>query len=187
MEANYLSSTIKQMEYYKQLGEKSFTQVEDEQLFWKYNPESNSIAMIVQHLSGNMLSRWTDFLSSDGEKTWRNRDAEFENIVTTKSEMIKLWNEGWKVFLETLKSLNENDLEKIVYIRNQGHTVLEAINRQLAHYPYHIGQIVFIGKMCAAHWRSLSIPKGDSTQYNQEKFAKPKSIIHFTDEMKSDK
>lgn len=187
MEANYLSSTFKQMEYYKQLGEKTFAQVEDEQLFWQYNPESNSIAMIVQHLSGNMLSRWTDFLNSDGEKNWRNRDAEFENIFTNKSEMIKLWNEGWNVFLETLKSLNENDLEKIVYIRNQGHTVLEAINRQLAHYPYHIGQIVFIGKMCAAHWQSLSIPKGDSAHYNHEKFAKPKSLTHFTDEMKSDK
>ncbi len=129
-----------------------------------------------------MLSRWTDFLTTDGEKDWRNRDAEFENDITSKQEMIDKWNEGWNVFLETLKSLKSEDLEKIIYIRNQGHTVLEAINRQLAHYPYHVGQIVFIGKMCAEHWDSLSIPKGKSNTYNAEKFSKPKERGHFTDE-----
>lgn len=131
------------------------------------------------------MSRWTDFLTTDGEKEWRNRDAEFENDITSQDEIMDKWNEGWGVFLNTLRSLNENDLEKIIYIRNQGHTVLEAINRQLAHYPYHIGQIVFIGKMCAEQWNSLSIPKGNSKQYNADKFSKPKEKTHFTDEFLS--
>ncbi len=179
---NYLESVIKQFEYYKMMGEKTFTQIPDEKLFWQYNNDSNSIATIVKHLRGNMLSRWTDFLTTDGEKEWRNRDAEFENDITTKQELIEKWNEGWNVFLETLKSLNDADLEKIIYIRNQGHTVLEAINRQLAHYPYHIGQIVFIGKMCADQWTSLSIPKGNSNQFNAVKFSKPKEKRHYTDE-----
>jgi len=139
----------------------------------------------VKHLWGNMMSRWTDFLTTDGEKEWRNRDAEFENDITSQDEIMDKWNEGWGVFLNTLRSLNENDLEKIIYIRNQGHTVLEAINRQLAHYPYHIGQIVFIGKMCAEQWNSLSIPKGNSKQYNADKFSKPKEKTHFTDEFLS--
>ena len=182
MNTNYLESVIKQFEYYKLLGDKTFAQIPDEKLFWQYNEDSNSIATIVKHLWGNMLSRWTDFLTTDGEKEWRNRDAEFENDIATKQEIIEKWNEGWKVFLETLNSLKEEDLEKIIFIRNQGHTVLEAINRQLAHYPYHVGQIVFIGKMSAENWDSLSIPKGNSTQYNSVKFSKPKERGHFTDE-----
>ncbi len=182
MNTNYLESVIKQFEYYKMLGDKTFAQIPDDKVFWQYNEDSNSIATIVKHLWGNMLSRWTDFLTTDGEKEWRNRDAEFENDIATKQEMIDKWNEGWKVFLDTLKSLKKEDLEKIIYIRNQGHTVLEAINRQLAHYPYHIGQIVFIGKMCAGGWASLSIPKGNSQQYNADKFSKPKEKGHFTDE-----
>lgn len=187
MKTNYLESVIKQFEYYKLLGEKTFAQIPDDRLFWQYNEDSNSIATIVKHLSGNMLSRWTDFLTTDGEKEWRNRDAEFENDISTKHEMLEKWNEGWNVFLNTLKSLKDEDLEKIVYIRNQGHTVLEAINRQLAHYPYHIGQIVFIGKMCADKWDSLSIPKGNSKQFNADKFSQSKHKAHFTDEYLTDK
>jgi hypothetical protein len=164
------------------LGEKTFAQISDEKLFWQYNEDCNSIATIVKHLSGNMLSRWTDFLTTDGEKASRNREAEFENDLTTKEEMIEKWNAGWKVFLDTLRSLKDSDLDKIIYIRNQGHTVLEAINRQLAHYPYHIGQIVFLGKMSAEHWTSLSIPRGKSNSFNEEKFSKPKEKVHFTDE-----
>lgn len=182
MNSNYLESVIKQFEYYKLLGEKTFAQIREDQLFWTYNEDSNSIATIVKHLGGNMLSRWTDFLNSDGEKEWRDRDAEFENDILSKQEMIEKWDEAWKVFLDTLKSLKEEDLDKIIYIRNQGHTVLEAINRQLAHYPYHIGQIVFIGKMCAEQWHSLSIPKGNSKQFNVDKFAKEKARGHFTDD-----
>lgn len=182
METNYLESVIKQFEYYKLLGDKTFIQLPDEKCYWQYNEDSNSIGTIVNHLWGNMLSRWTDFLTTDGEKEWRNREAEFENDFATKLEMIEKWNEGWEVFLGTLKSLKAEDLNKIIYIRNQGHTVLEAINRQLAHYPYHIGQIVFIGKMCAKKWESLSIPKGNSNRYNADKFSKPKERGHFTDE-----
>lgn len=182
MSSGYLESVIKQFEYYTMLGEKTFEQIPEERLFVQYNENSNSIASIVKHLWGNMVSRWTDFLSTDGEKEWRNRDAEFENDISTKAEMLEKWNEGWTVFLQTLSSLKEEDLNKIIYIRNQGHTVLEAINRQLAHYPYHVGQIVLIGKMYAAQWQPLSIPKGNSRQFNSEKFSKPKSRTHFTDE-----
>lgn len=183
MDINYLESAKKQFEYYKMLGDKTFSQIPDEKLFWKYNDESNNIAIIVKHMSGNMLSRWTDFLNSDGEKEWRQRDAEFENDIKTKEELIQKWNEGWNCLFEALNSLKEEDLLKTIYIRNQGHSVTEAINRQLAHYPYHVGQIVFIGKMiCNEKWTSLSIPKGNSSNYNAEKFSKEKHTEHFSDE-----
>lgn len=183
MTNDYLSSAIKQLEYYKLLGEKTFDQLTESQLFWQYNQESNSIATIVKHLWGNMLSRWTDFLTSDGEKEWRNRDAEFTNDITTKAEMLEKWQQGWNCLFSTLNSLTMEDLTKEVFIRNQGHSVTEAINRQLAHYPYHIGQIVFIGKMlCDANWTSLSIPKEGSNHYNEQKFAQPEQKQHFTEE-----
>lgn len=187
MNLNYLESVLVQFEYYKLLAEKSMQQIPEEKLFFQFNQNSNSIALIVQHLHGNMLSRWTDFLTSDGEKDWRNRDTEFEIHISSKAELLQKWNEGWKVFLDTLSSLNQNDLGKTVYIRNQGHTVLEAINRQLAHYSYHIGQIVFIGKMLTNSWISLSIPKGDSQKYNQDKFSKEKHQEHFTKEFLQNK
>jgi hypothetical protein len=186
MKQDYLQSVLKQFEYYKLVSEKTFAQMPDDKLFWQYNEDSNSVATIVKHLWGNMVSRWTDFLTADGEKDWRNRDAEFENDISTRQEMLEKWDTGWKVFLDAVKSLNEDDLEKIVYIRNQGHTVMEAINRQLAHYSYHVGQIVFIGKMCADKWNSLSIPKGASSQYNADKFSKPARHQHFTDEFLND-
>jgi hypothetical protein len=177
---NYLLSTIKLFEYYKMLGEKSIEQIPEEKLFWQYNEESNSVVTVVKHLSGNMLSRWTEFLTTDGEKEWRDRDHEFINDINTKEELMELWNMGWKCFLDALIALEAEDLEKIIYIRNQGHTVIEAINRQLAHYPYHIGQIVFIGKMvCNNQWLSLSIPRGNSQNYNENKFAQPKKKGQF--------
>jgi hypothetical protein len=183
MNTTYLESVKKQFEYYKMLGDKTIDQLPDDKLYWQYNDESNSIAIIVKHLSGNMLSRWTDFLTSDGEKEWRHRDEEFENDIKNKTELIKKWNDGWNCFFNTLSALQEADLSKITYIRNEGHTVLEAINRQLAHYPYHIGQMVFIGKMiCNEKWVSLSIPKGNSNTYNAEKFSKEKHKEHFTEE-----
>lgn len=180
---DFLSSVIKQFEYYKMLGEKTFSQLSDDQLFWQYNEESNSIAIIVKHLSGNMLSRWTDFLTTDGEKEWRDRDSEFGKDIKDRVELISKWNEGWDCLFKALNSLNQDNFNTIIYIRNQGHTVVEAINRQLAHYPYHIGQIVFIGKMVMdGKWKSLSIPRGKSDSYNAEKFSKHKSKEHFTDE-----
>lgn len=183
MKTNYLESVIKQLEYYKMLGDKTIELLPEDKLFWQYNDESNSIAIIVKHLSGNMLSRWTDFLTSDGEKDWRNRDAEFENNLKNKEALIQSWNNGWNCFFKALHLLNEEDLSRIIYIRNQGHTVLEAINRQLAHYPYHVGQIVFLGKMiCNEKWVSLSIPRGKSNDFNKDKFSKEKHKAHFTDE-----
>jgi Protein of unknown function (DUF1572) len=178
-----LTSATTQFQYYKLLGEKTFAQLTDDQLFWQYNEESNSIATIVKHLTGNMLSRWTDFLTTDGEKENRNRESEFENDIKTREELLEIWNKGWQCLFDALASITENDLEREIFIRNQGHTVLEAINRQLAHYPYHVGQIVFIGKMlCDTNWYSLSIPKGNSQKYNEEKFSKSKHTEHFTNE-----
>jgi hypothetical protein len=183
MQNDYLESIKKQFAYYRLLGEQTMAQLNDEQLFWQPNSASNSIAIIVQHLHGNMLSRWTDFLNSDGEKTWRNRDAEFEPEINSRADLLKLWQEGWNCFFAAIENLNEDDLSKTIYIRNQGHSVTEAINRQLAHYPYHIGQIVFIGKiLCDENWRSLSIPKGNSQAYNSDKFSQPKHKEHFTNE-----
>jgi len=180
---NFLNSAKKQFHYYKLLGEKTMARLQDNDLFWQYNDDSNSIAMIIQHLWGNMLSRWTDFLTTDGEKEWRKRDLEFEAVITTRQELTNKWNAGWDCLLDALKPLTGEDLQKIIYIRNQGHTVMEAINRQLAHYPYHVGQIVFIAKMIAdSDWQSLSIPKGGSQSFNADKFSKPKSKQHFTDE-----
>jgi hypothetical protein len=181
--SDYLNSVKKQFAYYKLLGEQTMNQLPDEALFWQYNSESNSIALIVKHLWGNMRSRWTDFLTTDGEKEWRNRDEEFENDSETRDQLLTRWNAGWDCLFNALDSLTDEDLQKEIFIRNMGHSVLEAINRQLAHYPYHIGQIVFIGKMiCGETWKSLSIPRGSSQAYNAEKFAQPKRTEHFTDE-----
>ena len=167
MDADFLISAIAQFKVYKNLGEKTIAQLNDIQIGWKYNEESNSIAIIVNHLHGNMISRWTDFLISDGEKEWRKRDQEFENNILDKAELIKIWEEGWKCLFDTLYSLNISDLNKTVLIRNQKLSILDAIHRQLAHYSYHVGQIVFIGKMmCNERWESLSIPKGKSQNYN---------------------
>ena len=183
MTNDYISSIKNQFDYYKMLGEKTFSQLSEEQLFWKFNENSNSIATIVKHLSGNMLSRWTDFFTTDGEKEWRNRDAEFDNDIQNKEGLLNNWEKGWNCLFNIIDNLTIEDLDKIIYIRNQGHSVTEAINRQLAHYPYHIGQIVYIGKMVLDNkWNSLSIPKGNSQNYNKEKFDKPKERLHFTDE-----
>lgn len=185
MEQNaiYLESVKKQFLYYKLLGEKAINQLAEEQLFVALNDDTNSIALIVKHLSGNMLSRWTDFLTTDGEKDFRNRDGEFENNWSTKEEVMAHWDKGWNCFLNSLESLQPEQLNTIIYIRNEGHTVMEAINRQLAHYPYHIGQIVFSAKQLKnGDWESLSIPKNKSQSYNATKFAQEKKRQHFTDE-----
>ncbi|HXB44838.1 MAG TPA: DUF1572 family protein [Puia sp.] len=186
MASDYIESVQKQFEYYKMLGEKAIAQVADfsePKLFWKYNEESNSIATIVKHLWGNMLSRWTDFLTTDGEKKWRNREAEFDNDIDTKEQLLLKWNEGWKCLFDAINPLTAEDLQKEIYIRNMGHTVTEALNRQLAHYSYHVGQIVFLGKMiCDDKWKSLSVPRGGSEKLNAEKFSQPKHKEHFADE-----
>ncbi len=189
MHNNYLDSAKKQFEYYKLLGEKTFAQLNEEQLFWKYNEESNNIATIVKHLTGNMLSRWTDFLTTDGEKETRNREVEFENDVKDKQALMAIWNKGWDCLFSALNSINESNFNTLIYIRNQEHTIVDAVNRQLCHYAYHVGQIVFIGKMVTdTKWTSLSIPRGNSKQYNEEKFSQPKHKGHFSDDyLKKDK
>jgi len=179
----YLTSVKKQMLYYKTVAEKAIDQLEDEQLFISVNKDTNSIATIMNHMVGNMLSRWTDFLTSDGEKEWRTRDAEFENSIITKEELLNNWNKGWDCFFNTINELKPEQLSQIIYIRNEGQTALDAINRQLAHYPYHIGQIVFYAKMLKkTEWNSLSIPKNKSNEYNADKFSKEKTNKHFTDD-----
>lgn len=181
---SYLNSVVKQFKYYKMLGEKAMEQLQDEQLFRQYNEESNSIAILVNHITGNMLSRFTDFLTADGEKPWRNRDAEFTNPFNNKEELMNRWNEGWECLLKTLEQLSDADLERIVYIRNDGHTIIEAINRQLAHYPYHIGQMVFVAKMLKNEdWQTLSIARNKSADYNSRKFSQDKDRRHFTDDL----
>ena len=169
---SYLESINKQFTYYKVLGESTFDQLSEEELFWQPTSESNSIVIIVQHLLGNMLSRWTDFLTSDGEKNWRNRDQEFEPRILTKRQLIEEWNKGWNCLFDALSQLHtEDDLKKVILIRNEPHSIIEAIHRQLAHYPYHVGQIVFLGKMMKnENWISLSIPKNKSEDYNRSKF-----------------
>ena len=180
---DHLESSRKQFLYYKTLADKAMAQLEPEQLFQASNEDTNSIAIIVKHLHGNMMSRWTDFLATDGEKEWRNRDGEFEATIKTKEELMAVWNKGWECFFTTVNALTPEQLDTIIYIRNEGHTVMEAINRQLAHYPYHIGQIVFYAKMLKkSEWNSLSIPKNKSNSYNADKFAKEKSIKNFTDD-----
>lgn len=155
--------------YYKELGDKTFVQLTDEQMFWTPNAESNSAAVIVKHLAGNMLSRWTDFFSEDGEKLWRNRDSEFIDDFKTKAEVLVLWEKGWKCLLDALDQITDENLNATVYIRGEAHTVLDAVLRQLAHYPYHIGQLVYIAKILKNdEWKTLSIPRNQSQQFNVE-------------------
>lgn len=167
MSEEYLKSVRHELAYYKNLGEQTMAQLSDAQLFWQFNEESNSVGVIVQHLSGNMISRWTDFFTSDGEKEDRYRDVEFDQKLSSRIEVMDCWNKGWDCFLSVINSLKEEDLSKEITIRQVRHSVVAAVNRQLAHYPYHIGQMVFIGKMLRdADWHSLSIPKGKSADYN---------------------
>ena len=169
MSLNYLESVKKYFRQQKTLGDKTIEQLTEDNLLWQFNENSNSIAIIVQHLWGNMLSRFTDFLTEDGEKEWRDRDKEFESAIKTKEELVKKWNEGWQCVFNALDGLKEEDLGKTIFIRKEPHEVLEAINRQLAHYSNHVGQIVYIGKMqLNDKWISLSIPKGESKTFNQK-------------------
>ncbi len=164
---NPIESAIQVFKQYKTLAEKAINQVSETELFVPPAPESNSIYLIVKHMSGNMHSRWTDFLTTDGEKPWRNRDSEFESDTMSKAEMMQLWETGWACLFQALSELKPEQLASIVYIRQEPHSVLEAINRQLAHYSYHIGQIVFVAKLFKdKDWQTLSIAKGKSQDFN---------------------
>lgn len=185
MEIDYLQNVRQQFEYYKSVGEKTFAQLDEEDFFWQFNEESNSIAVMVNHLSGSMKSRWTDFLTSDGEKEWRNRDQEFESIIKSKKELFERWKEGWDCLFTALNTVNKENFETQVYIRNQAHSITGAINRQLAHYAYHIGQIAYVARMIkSSDWKSLTIPKGTSAKFNNNKFSKGKHGGHFSDDLK---
>ena len=179
----FIESATKLFRYYKNLGDGTFAQLQDAELFHKASEHENSIANIVFHLSGNMLSRWTDFLTSDGEKESRDRDREFEDVLESREAMMEAWNKGWDCVFAALEQLNPENFHTVVYIRNQGHSVLEAVQRQLAHYASHVGQILVLGKQArGAAWKSLSIPKGESKAYNRKAFGKEKGRGHFTDE-----
>ncbi len=173
MENTIISGIIKQFEYYKTAADKTFDQLSSDDMNWQPNDTSNSISIIVKHMVGNMLSRWTNFLTEDGEKDWRHREQEFVATYTTKNDVLQAWKKGWDCLFDAIQPLKDSDLERIVYIRNEKHSVAEAIFRQLGHYPYHIGQIAYIGKLLKEnHWKSLSIPKGQSEAFNKEKFNK---------------
>jgi Protein of unknown function (DUF1572) len=163
----FIGSAVKRLKYYKELGDKTFTQLNDWDFHYQPNNESNSIAIIIQHMAGNMQSRWTNFLTEDGEKEWRQRDDEFEIHSYSKHQLVEVWEKGWACCLGTLESLKKKDLKKTVTIRQEPLTVIDAINRQLAHYPYHVGQIIHIAKTIKGkNWNNLSIPKGNSAAYN---------------------
>lgn len=171
--SSYFQSAIKRLSYYKELGDKTFEQLTDEDFHFQPNEESNSIAIIIQHVAGNILSRWTDFLTTDGEKEWRNRDVEFEEQHLTKKELTDFWQKGWDCCLDTLNTLTEEDLLKTIYIRSEGLLVVDAINRQLAHYPYHVGQIIYLAKIIKnKDWQNLSIAKNNSEKFNRQMQAK---------------
>ncbi|MFE6166271.1 DUF1572 family protein [Viridibacillus arvi] len=170
---NYLDIVKKRFMEMKKLGDQTFNQLDDEQLYWSNHEESNSIAVIVKHVGGNMVSRWSDFLSTDGEKPTRNRDLEFDDSYLPREELIRIWEHGWQILFTTLADLTEQDLLKKVKIRGEDHLVMAAIERQVSHYSYHVGQIVYIGKLLkTSEWQSLSIPKGQSDQFNDQMFKK---------------
>jgi hypothetical protein len=163
---SYLKDSLAVFRQYKGLGERAMKQVTDEQLSMALDAEMDSIAQVVKHLGGNMRSRWTDFLTTDGEKADRNRDCEFESPPTSREEIMQVWNEGWALVFAALEPLSEADLCTTITIRGEAHSVMQAVNRQIAHYAYHIGQIVLIAKYFAADgWKSLTVPRGKSQEF----------------------
>ena len=166
---SYLEDSLEIFRHYKRLGDRAMAQIADEQLFASLDAEANSIAIVVKHMAGNMRSRFTDFLTTDGEKPDRNRDSEFEGAATTRGELMGQWENGWAILFSALEPLTDEDMERTVTIRGEAHSVMQTINRQLAHYPHHIGQIVLLAKHFAgSNWKTLSIPKNASAAFNQK-------------------
>ena len=176
---SYVKDSLDLFRYYKKLAERAMTQGSDENLFAVIDSESNSIAIIVKHMAGNMRSRWLDFLTTDGEKPDRNRDTEFEEPPKTRAALMELWERGWKYVFDALEPLTDADLTRTVAIRTEPHSVMQAINRQVAHYSHHIGQIVFLAKHLTAKatgkWDSLSVPRGQSKAFTADVAAGRKS------------
>ncbi|MGB5238358.1 MAG: DUF1572 family protein [Flavobacteriaceae bacterium] len=168
---HYLQNIIREFQRYKSLGDRCFEQLNEPDIHWRLSDENNSIAIIVKHMVGNMLSRWTNFLTDDGEKPWRQRDNEFEAPYSAIAEMIKAWESGWECVFNALNTIDDTNFGEKVLIRDEKHTIPEALNRQLAHYAYHTGQIVWISKnVKGTEWKSLTIPKGKSEDYNRSMF-----------------
>jgi hypothetical protein len=166
---SYLKDSLAVFHYYKRLAERSMEQLSDADLFTEIGPETNSIAIVVKHMAGNMRSRWTDFLTTDGEKSDRNRDSEFEASPQTRAQVLELWEEGWNCLFSALEPLTDEDLARTIYIRGEAHSVMQAINRQVAHYQYHIGQIVLLARHFAGdRWQSLTIPRKGSAEFNRK-------------------
>jgi hypothetical protein len=169
---SYTKDAVDLLRYYRRLGERAIEQCPEDALFTTLDAESNSIAIIVKHMAGNMRSRWTDFLTTDGEKPDRNRDGEFEEAPANKAELLALWESGWRTTLDALEGLTDEDLTRTVTIRTEPHSVMQAINRQIAHYSYHVGQIVFAAKqstaMATGNWTSLSVPRNRSRQFDTD-------------------
>lgn len=181
---NYQSDAIRSFHSYKKLAERALDQLSDDEFFTQIDPESNSIAIIVKHIAGNLNSRWSDFLTSDGEKPDRNRDTEFEVIHDTRDSLMQFWETGWQTLFDSIEPLNENDLARTVTIRSEPHTVVEAINRQLTHYAYHVGQIVFLAKHLRSYdWKALSVPRNRSAEFNLYLAEKQKAGIERTDRL----
>lgn len=166
--AIFLEASLKKFKHQKKLGDKTFAQLDEKDFFYKPSPDSNNIAIIVQHMYGNMMSRWTNFLTEDGEKEWRQRDEEFEDVITKKEEVLNLWEKGWQLVFDTIASLKEDDVVKDVVIRKENLSVCDAVIRQIDHYGYHVGQIVQLGHIIKdADWQTLSIAKGKSKEFNE--------------------
>lgn len=182
--SDYLNSTKKLFEYYYTIGRKAIQQLSDEEIHFSYDPEDNNIATIAKHMIGNMHSRFTNFLVEDGEKAWRNREDEFVDTIHYKAELLEAWDSGWQIVFQAIEDSKEVDMnEQLIYIRNQGHTIIEAFSRQLAHYASHTGQIIYLAKSIkGSEWITLSIAKGKSANYNEQKFNQVKSRGFFADE-----
>lgn len=180
--SNRLSGTKQLFRYYKSLTEKSIEQIEDEQIHKSLDPNQNSIAILMKHLAGNMISRWTNFRTEDGEKPWRNRETEFVDDFKSTKDLMAYWEKGWTTLFDALNSIEDDELNSIIYIRNDGHKLIEAIERHLSHVAYHTGQIVYLSKLYAGDdWHSLSIPKGKTEEYNRKKFNQEKERGMYTD------
>ena len=183
---NYSADALQSFRNYKKLAEKAIEQIDNEQFFETIDVESNSVAVIVKHVAANLLSRWTDFLTSDGEKDFRDRDAEFEMIGDTRESLMRFWEDGWQTLFDNIEPLTVDDFSKTITIRGESHTIVEAINRQLTHYAYHIGQIVFLAKhLKSVEWKNLSVPRNRSGQFNQFLANKQKEGVQKLDRMEA--
>ena len=183
---NYHADALQSFRNYKKLAERAIEQISEEEFFKTIDAEANSIAVIVKHIAGNLRSRWTDFLTTDGEKPDRNRDTEFEMIKDTRESLMQFWETGWQTLFDNIEPLTVEDFSRTVSIRGEPHTIVEAINRQLTHYSYHIGQIVFLAKhFKSSDWKTLSVPKNKSAQFNQYLADKQAAGESKTDRMES--